>query len=46
MQLPDAAQERIALAYYYIWFTKGWFDGSQTPSLRRAMEDIHPVIGA
>jgi len=45
MSTPDAAEERIALAYYYIWFTKGWFDGSHTPHLKAAMSDIHPVIG-
>lgn len=46
MVLPDASAERIVLAYYYIWFTKGWFDGSQTPSLKATMSDIHPTIGA
>jgi len=46
MSIPDAAAERIALAYYYIWFTKGWFDGSDTPHLKAAMSDIHPVVGA
>jgi hypothetical protein len=43
--LPDAAEERIVLAYYYIWFTKGWFDGTDSPSLLAAMEDVHPAIG-
>jgi hypothetical protein len=46
MSIPDAASERIALAYYYIWFTKGWFDGSDTPYLKATMSDIHPTVGA
>jgi len=44
MSIPDAAKERIALAYYYIWFTKGWFDGTDA-NLKAAMSDIHPAIG-
>jgi hypothetical protein len=43
--IPDAAKERLVLAYYYIWFTKGWFDGSDMPTLKATMADIHPTIG-
>ena len=45
MPIPDSATERLALAYYYIWFTKGWFDGSDTPRYKATMSDIHPTIG-
>ena len=45
MAIQDAANERIALAYYYIWFTRGWFDGSDTPQYQAAMSDIRPVVG-
>ena len=45
MSLPDAATERIAMAYYYIWYSKGWFDGSNAPAFKSTMADIHPVIG-
>ncbi|HPU85913.1 MAG TPA: hypothetical protein PLE60_11325 [Candidatus Latescibacteria bacterium] len=45
MTLPDASREPIVLAYYYIWFTRGWFDGSHTPQYKATMADIHPAIG-
>ena len=45
MSIPDAARERIAMAYYYIWYTKGWFDGSAVPRFKATMADVHPVIG-
>ena len=46
MPLPDAATERLAMAYYYIWYSKGWFDGSATPQFKATMADVHPTIGA
>ncbi len=46
MSLPDAATERIAMAYYYIWYTKGWFDGSSIPQFRATMSDVHPMLGS
>jgi hypothetical protein len=45
MSLPDAATERIAMAYYYIWYSKGWFDGSAAPPFRTTMSGVHPAIG-
>jgi len=38
------AFDKIALAYYYIWFTPIWFEGKE-PSAGDSMLDIHPVIG-
>jgi hypothetical protein len=36
--------DRVALAYYYIWFTPGWWDGSEG-NAGQALEDIHPRVG-
>ncbi len=45
MSTPDAATEHIAMAYYYIWYTKGWFDGTDTPRFKATMSDVHPAVG-
>ena len=37
--------DKIALAYYYIWFTPIWFEGKD-PSAGASMLDIHPQIGS
>jgi hypothetical protein len=37
--------DKIVLAYYYIWFKPESFDASR-PGALEAMRDIHPVLGA
>lgn len=37
--------DKVVLAYYYIWFAKGWFDGTEG-NAGNALEDIHPILGS
>jgi hypothetical protein len=37
--------DKVVIAYYYIWFTKGWFEGKEG-NAGGAFKDIHPDIGS
>jgi hypothetical protein len=37
--------DKVVVAYYYVWFTKGWFNGSEG-NAGHALADIHPLLGA
>jgi hypothetical protein len=36
--------DKVVIAYYYIWFTKGWFKGTEG-NAGNALSDIHPILG-
>jgi hypothetical protein len=36
--------DKVVIAYYYIWFTKGWFNNTEG-NAGNALADIHPILG-
>ena len=39
-----SASDRAVIAYYYIWFTKGWFNNTEG-NAGNALADVHPILG-
>lgn len=37
--------DKVVIAYYYIWFTKGWFNRTEG-NAGAAMDDINPIVGS
>jgi hypothetical protein len=36
--------DKVVIAYYYIWFTKGWFNNTEG-NAGNALADVHPILG-
>jgi hypothetical protein len=36
--------DKVVIAYYYIWFTKGWFNNTEG-NAGNALSDVHPILG-
>jgi hypothetical protein len=40
-----SSSDKVVIAYYYIWFTKGWFNNTEG-NAGNALADVHPILGA